>query len=458
MRSLSWKLGGALLLIVAISVGLTAYLVNINTASEFRQYVSAGNIMYTRSLAESLGEFYSGQQSWDNLQDSLKTVPLSSSQRIIVADNQGTVVGDSSGDVLGKKIEGLGLGGGVAITGSGRQIGTLYFLTSETTGMGMGRMMGRQAAANTVTGEEDFLEKVNDSLWKTGLIAAAAALVIGLVLTRQITRPVKALISGVRHLAKGELAYRVDVRSHDEIGELADSFNHMADSLEKMEQSRRRLTADIAHELRTPLTIIEGTVDGIIDGVFDADEEHLDSIREQTSRLTHLIGDLRDISLAESGQLKLNMAVTNINELVEQVVSRHEIQALKKNITFEMNRPENELEIRLDPLRIDQVISNLLTNAIRHTPPGGRITVSVSNRQTGVEISVADTGEGISPDDLPRIFERFYRSGTSRARSEGGTGLGLAIVKQMTEAHGGSVRVESKPGDGSTFVIDLPAA
>jgi len=307
-----------------------------------------------------------------------------------------------------------------------------------------------------INAEEDFLDQVNDSLWKVGLVAAAVALVIGLILTQQITRPVRALISGARHLTKGELSYRVDVKSHDEIGELADSINIMASSLEKGEQSRRQLTADIAHELRTPLTVIEGTVDGIIDGVFQPDTEHLRSIKEQALLLTHLISDLRDLSFAESGQLKLDLSPTDMAELVRRMVSNYEINALEKNIRIKLEEATQIPEIRIDPVHMEQVISNLLTNAIRHTQSGGSITVTIKNDEGGLAISVADTGEGITPEDLPYVFERFYRSGSSRSRKEGGTGLGLAIAKQMVEAHGGKVWVESKMSTGSIFSILLP--
>ncbi len=461
MRSLNWKLSGALLLIVIVSVGLMAYLTNLSTTSEFRQYVSSGNMMYTRSLAENLGEFYAEQGSWEGLQEMLENLPVPGSQSIVVVDSSGTIIGDSADELLDKEAADIGLSGGTAITVSGSNIAALYLLTSrQTMGMGgmggMGRQNSRTMMTTAETTEEDFLDRVNNSLWKVGLIAAAAALVIGLILTRQITRPVKALITGVRHLSGGELSYRVKTKSNDEIGELADSFNTMASTLEKVEQSRRQLTADIAHELRTPLTIIEGTVDGIIDGVFEADGEHLNSIKEQTALLTHLISDLRDISLAESGQLKLNLVTTDIIDLIKRSISGYELNAGEKNIRLELDTAVESVGMEIDSVRIEQVISNLLVNAIRHTPPEGRITVGIGKDESGIRISVADTGEGISPEDLPHVFERFYRSGTSRARKEGGTGLGLAIVKQMVEAHGGNVTAESEEGKGTTFRIFLP--
>ncbi|MFC1961858.1 ATP-binding protein [Chloroflexota bacterium] len=457
MRSLTWKLGGALLLIVVVSVGLMAFLTNLSTTREFQQYVSLGNMMYTQSLADSLRDLYVKEQGWNNIQETLQSLPLSTSERILVTDRSGIIVADTAGDWLGRKSVEVDLGNGTPVTASGQTVGSLYLLTYGSTGMGRGHMGGRTPTTPLITtAEGDFLAQVNDSLWKVGLIAAAIALVIGLILTRQITRPIRALSSGARHLTKGELSYRVDVKSRDEIGELADSFNIMASSLEKGEQSRRHLTADIAHELRTPLTVIEGTVDGIIDGVFPPDTEHLRTIKEETSLLTHLISDLRDLSLAESGQLKLNLAPTHLSELLRRVVSNYEANALEKNIGIKLEEATETPEIRADPVRMEQVITNLLTNAIRHTPSGGNVTVMVKKDEGELTISVADTGEGITPEDLPHVFERFYRSGDSRSRTEGGTGLGLAIAKQMVEAHGGKVQVESKIGTGSIFRILLP--
>jgi len=391
VRSLTWKLGGALLLIVVVSVGLMAYLTNLSTTREFQQYVSRGNMMYTQSLADSLGDLYAEEQDWNNIQGILQRLPLSTSERILVTDSSGVIIADTAREWLGKESKDVGLSDGTPITVSGQTVGSLYLLTSGEVVTGRGHMGGRisQTIPMVVTNEEDFLERVNDSLWKVGLIAVAVALVIGLILTRQITRPVRALISGARHLTKGELSYRVTVKSRDEIGELADSFNIMASSLEKGEQSRRQLTADIAHELRTPLTVIEGTVDGIIDGVFQPDNEHLRSIKEQTALLTHLISDLRDISLAESGQLELNLTSTDMVELVRRVVSNYEMNAREKSIRIKLEEEPQISELEADTVRMEQVISNLLTNAIRHTPSGGSISVTIKNDTGGLAISVA---------------------------------------------------------------------
>ncbi len=467
MRSLSWKLGGALLLIVVVSVGLMAYIVNLSTTREFRQYISHGNMMYIQSVENALSQFYSQGESWADLQETLGSMLRSRNDRLVVADSAGAIVGDTTREWLGKTVKEIGLGSGTPIIISGREVGKLY-LASAGAGMGMGHMMGGGGMFVTPmldTAEQDFLDRVNNSLWIAGLIAAVVALLAGLILTRQITRPVRALTRGARQVAGGDLGYRVNVKSRDELGDLAQSFNAMAYSLDRSEQARQRLVADIAHELRTPLTVIEGTIDGILDGVFEPDHEHLSSIKEQNALLTRLIGDLRDLSLAESGQLKLELASTNMVDLVRRKLSQSELEARGKNIQLKLNVAQEVPEVSVDSARMEQVIANLMTNAVRHTPVGGSITVSIATSDSGQQvekpnliISVADTGEGIAPEHLTNIFERFYRVDHSRARSEGGAGLGLGIVKQMVQAHGGKVWAESEPGKGSVFYVALPLA
>ncbi|GAI96003.1 unnamed protein product, partial [marine sediment metagenome] len=278
---------------------------------------------------------------------------------------------------------------------------------------------------------------------------------IGGILTNQIIKPLRKLTMGAQTLAGGQLSHRVTVSSGDEIGELAESFNKMAASLEVSEQSRQRLINDIAHELRTPLTVIKGTVNGIIDGVFKPDKEHLVNIKGQSELLAQLINELKDISLAESGQLKLEKTDIDITDVARRKVEQAGVMAREKGISLDIEAGKDELEIKADRIRIEQIITNLLTNAIRHTASGGKVTISVGQAsidslkklpQPHILLKVIDTGEGIPPEHLPFVFERFYRVQPSRDKSEGGTGLGLAIVKQMVEAHKGKVWAESQPG------------
>ena len=468
MRSLSWKLGGALLLIVVVSVGLMAYLTNLSTTREFQEYVSQGNTMYAQRVEDTLSQFYAQEGSWTKIQDLLGNLLRSGNDRLIVADSSGIIVGDTAGEWLGRDTAEAGMDDGNQISIDGQEVGKLYLLSS-TVGDGRGRMRGRGVPGSPMPAldiaEQNFLDRINSSLWVAGLIAAAIALLAGLFLTRQMTRPIRALSRGASQIARGNLGYRVKIDSKDELGDLAQSFNSMVSSLDRSEQSRQRLIADIAHELRTPLTVIEGTVNGIIDGVFEPDNERLGSVKEQTALLTKLIGDLRDLSLAESGQLKLKLAPTNVVDLVRRKLSQVELRAREKGVHLNLNANQEIPGVSADSDRLEQVLANLLSNAIRHTPAGGKITIAVETvtsdsahqiMKPSVIISIADTGEGIAPEHLANVFERFYRGGESRARSEGGTGLGLAIVKQMVQAHGGKVWAESKVGKGSTFYVALP--
>ncbi len=466
MRSLSWKLAGALLLVVVVSVGLTAFLISQSTTREFQQYLSYCDTTYIQIADDNLSQFHIQNKGWNGVQETLSIQIRAKNERLVLADSSGTIVGDTAREWLGKNTKDIGLINPTAITISEKTVGNLYLLCygspSNSSMMSRG-CMGGPVILNVA--EQDFLNRVNNYLWLAGFIAVAVALLLGVLLTRQIILPVRALRKGAHQISEGNLGYRVKFGSKDELGELAQSFNSMASSLDKMEQSRRRMTADITHELRTPLTVIEGTVDAMLDGVYAPDREHFLSIKEQTAQLTHLINDLRDISLAESGQLKLELALTNMVDLVRRKLSQVEVRAQDKGVQLHLDVHGQIPEVKVDATRMEQVITNLLTNAIRHTPSGGKIVVSmdtVTSANTshldtpGLLISVADTGEGITSEHLPYVFDRFYRVEGSRLKNAGETGLGLAIVKQMIEAHGGRVWVTSEPGKGSTFSLTIP--
>jgi signal transduction histidine kinase len=469
--SLRWKLGGALLLVVLVSVGIMAFLINLNNTTQFEQYLRGSSMSYFQNLTRSLEQYYSKEKTWADVQQVLNASLRSESERLIVADSKGSIVGDTSGTLIGQSDSQIDANESSVLKIGSQITGTLYFFSSESTngrgnrgGMGMGNS-NRAADGQTQTAETNFINRINNYLWIAGIIAVLIALIIGVLITRQFTRPLKALSTGAQKISEGNLQYRVKINSKDELGELADSFNAMAGSLDRSEQSRKRLVSDVTHELRTPLTIIDGTVDGIMDGVFPADREHLSTIKEQAAALNHLVSDLRDLSLAESGQLKLQKQPTNLIDLLNRKLSQFEAGARQKNIQLKLDIQTEIPEITVDTRRIEQVMTNLLSNAIRHTRENGNITVTAKTTKTDpasgipfVIISIVDNGEGIPAEHLPHIFERFYRVDTSRARSEGesGAGLGLAIVKNMVEAHGGRVSVESQPGKGSTFYITLP--
>ena len=456
MHSLRWKLAIALLLVVAISVGLTAYLTHHRTTSEFSNFISESRASSLEQTEQTLKDYYTENGSWAGVQSLLQSLPVFVNDRLILADSSGTIIGDTNAQWLGETVQSVRLTKPTSIVVSGQEVGKLYLLSSGMVIVQFIPPGGALSGQPPSSPEQRYLSHVNTSLIIAGVVGAAVAILLGLFLTRQFTKPIRALKRGAARIAGGDLAYRVEVKSKDEFGELATSFNSMAATLDSSEQSRRRLFADIAHELRTPLSVIGGTVDAMLDGVYEPNPDNLTSIKEETEVLTRLVAELRDLTLAESGHLKLEVEPTNLAELVQRRVSQAEVIAQGKNISLKTDITEGLPEIEADGRRIEQVVANLLDNALNHTPQGGTVTIAVSPDKNGILVSVSDTGEGIPPEHLPYIFERFYRVDDARSRKTGGAGLGLAIAKQMVELHGGRIWVESEAGKGSKFSFAMP--
>jgi two-component system, OmpR family, sensor histidine kinase BaeS len=298
---------------------------------------------------------------------------------------------------------------------------------------------------------------------RTLLAAGLVALItvaLSVLVARRLLRPVAALTGAAQRMATGDLSERVDVegRGRDEMAGLARAFNAMADAVETNEEQRRRMVSDVAHELRTPLANIRGYVEAAQDGVAPPDAALLESLHEETLLLQHLIDDLQVLSLAEADRLPLHVERLDLGELAEQVVAAYRVVAAGEDVELAVDRSASDATVDGDPVRLRQALGNLVANAVRYTPAGGRVTVEVGRDDGEVAVGVADTGIGISAPDLPHVFDRFWRADVSRARDTGGSGLGLAICRQLVQRHGGRVTATSVPGEGSTFTIHLPAA
>ena len=364
--------------------------------------------------------------------------------RLLLADAQGTIVADSAGQDVGKIISPSNLAAGEPVLVGNQRVGTLLPL---------------YAGSNVPNAAGDFITAINQSTLLAGVIAVAAALLLGSLLFFQIVSPVQRLTSAAQKIAAGDLSQRIPTQSQDEIGTLAMTFNQMADSLARHEELRRNLIADVAHELRTPLTVIQGNLEAMLDGILPTSPQEIATLRDETALLARLVADLRLLSLAEAGQLKLEYVKTDPAELVAHAVEPFRLQAQSSQIELTMDIASSLPSVHVDADRIAQVIRNLLSNALRHTPAEGRVTVTCGKDNShSLLITVSDTGEGIPPDDLPYVFDRFYRADKSRSRTSGGSGIGLAIVKQLVEAHGGKAWAESQPGQGATFGFNLPIA
>ncbi|MBL8045000.1 MAG: HAMP domain-containing protein [Anaerolineales bacterium] len=286
---------------------------------------------------------------------------------------------------------------------------------------------------------------------------ALLALLIGLLVTRRFINPLADVIAVAQAVASGDLSARVAVRGPGDLRVLMDSFNHMAGALEQSDLERRNLLADVAHELRTPLTVMRGKLEGIVDGVYPANESTIAPVLEETYTLERLVEDLRTLTLAETRQLNFDVQPVILSGLVERALSLFSAEAQEKSITLTLVAAPDAPTVQADPQRVSQVLGNLVANALKYVPAGGQVQVNVTAKEAGAEVAVIDNGPGLPDADLPHLFDRFWRGEKSRARASGGAGLGLAIARQLIEAQGGQVMAENVAGGGLRVAFWLPA-
>lgn len=337
----------------------------------------------------------------------------------------------------------------------GRFIGFLLFMAVPLVGLGIlfGTILSRAEAV------PQRLMVFIGVVCGFPLLSALIIFVIGAVVFRNLGTPLAEIMAAADAVAEGDLGTRVEEGGPGEFRRLARSFNRMTTELERADQQRRNLTADVAHELRTPLHILQGNLEGLQDGIYQPTPEHIAAMLDETQMLSRLVEDLQILSLAETGQLPLHLEPANIAELLADVGTSFSgpAEASGIDLLVETEGSAADLTITGDVERLDQVLSNLLGNALRYTLEGGQIQLSASAIPNGIQLIVRDTGEGISPEDLPYVFDRFWRGDKSRQRQSGsGSGLGLAIAKQFVLAHGGEIQVDSELGKGTAFTIYLP--
>mgnify|MGYP000343401218 CR=1 FL=1 len=294
-----------------------------------------------------------------------------------------------------------------------------------------------------------------------GIAVAMLIPLIGILIAgRSFVRfasPMADVMAAADAVADGDLSVQVRARGQGQMRDLARSFNHMVQELQRADQQRRNLTADVAHELRTPLQIIQGNLEGVLDGIYEPTANHIEATLDETRLLARLVEDLRTLSLAEAGQLPLNLEPLDIREFLEDVQTSFSGQAEAAGITLSIETDPGIMYVNADVGRLDQVFGNLLSNALRYTPTEGNITLKAATVDSIVRIQVQDTGAGIPPEELPYIFDRFWRGDRARTHAGGASsGLGLAIAKQLIQAHNGRISVESTVGEGTTFTIVLP--
>ncbi|HEY9088111.1 MAG TPA: ATP-binding protein [Anaerolineaceae bacterium] len=465
-RSLSFKLILAFLSVAILSALLMAVFIRLTSVDRLSQFL----VDQQRSdMVESLAAYYASTGSWQSVDQDWKEIvtgTVSESMPTPPAEaekppdagyyppgNRGRGffgLADQNGQVLisvtpqmqpGAQLSAAELANGTPITVDGVQVGTLLTV----------------ARVGSFNPEEAlFLRRTNQAILFAGLAALVVAVLLGLLLATRLTRPLNALTRAAHEIAGGQLEQQVTVTSRDEIGELAKAFNTMSQEVARGNQMRRQMTADIAHDLRTPLTVIAGYIESMRDGVLQPTPQRLALIYAEIEQLQNLVGDLRMLTLAETGELALNIQDVEPAGLLEQVAQIYQHRAGQQDVQLGVDVEPGVPALRLDETRMFQVFDNLISNALRYTPTGGTIVLQARKSGAGVDLSVRDTGSGIAEEELPYIFNRFHRADKSRHAEEGESGLGLAIVKALVEVQRGQVWAESTPGQGSVIHMEFP--
>jgi two-component system sensor histidine kinase BaeS len=447
MRSLTLKLTLAFLMVGLVGALLVALFVGLRTQRAVDQFaVDRGRA----TLITNLQQHYQRTGSWEGVTSILAHNPFDHDQAggrppppLVLIDAGGRVVVGNARFPTGTQLEPSEQPPGEPIEVDGTPVGSVVF----DAGFGP---PGRGAP------EAHLLRRITQALIYGALGATVLALLLGIVLARTLTHPLRELTTATQAVAKGALGQQVTVRSRDELGTLATSFNRMSADLAHASTLRRQMTADIAHDLRTPLSVILGYTEALREGKLPPEQDIFDTLHTEAQHLQRLIDDLRTLSLADAGELPLARQPVAPQMLLERAAAAYKAHAQAHGITLTVQAAPNLPEVNVDPERMAQVLGNLLSNALRYTPAGGTIMLGAEAHKKAVHLRVQDTGAGITPDDLPYIFERFYRADPAREREHGSSGLGLAIAKGIVEAHGGSIGVESTIGHGTTFTMALP--
>ena len=445
LHSLTLKLTLAFLCTGLTGALLVAFFVAQRTRGAVNQFVVDRD---QRTLTTALAQHYETHGSWEGV----ATAMPHGSFREGGPDNfpGRTVVCDSDGRVI---VGGGRFPTGARVSASDRARGVPIKVDDTTVGWLLSDSGPRHPGRGTP--EADLLERITEAITYSAVGAIGLALVLGVLLARTLTQPIRELTAATGVVASGRLGKQVVVRSRDELGALASSFNRMSTDLAQASTLRRQMTADIAHDLRTPLSVILGYTEALRDGKLPGSQEIFDTVYTEAQHLQHLVDDLRTLSLADAGELPLTRQPVAPRSLLERAASAHQAQAQAQAIMLVVQASDALPEVDVDVERMAQVLGNLLSNALRFTPEGGTVTLAAEAHDGGVQLGVRDTGTGIAPEALSHIFERFYRADPSR-RQDGSSGLGLAIARGIVTAHGGSIAVESVLGEGANFTITLP--
>lgn len=468
------KLAVVFLLVAVFTIALVGGIVNIALNRQFADYVKNNEEAKNQRIVNSLTSIYKEQGSWQNIRGQLMHLEMMTGRRVKIIKN-GENVFDSRnckpGEMTGRGMMGrnmrqkdmMKMKGGfdkkdsssaapqqnsdemvkIPIKVDSKVVGHAYITSLNQKGL-----WSKQDIV--------FRKTINSSIIIAGIIAGVVALLISFFISRRITYPIQKMTTVAQAMGEGDLAQRVEVNSKDEIGILGKQLNQLAAHLEKLEELREKLTADVAHELRTPLTTIQSYIEAFQDGVMSANQENLSSIYEEVIRLVELVNDLQELSITEGGKYDFEFELVDLKCFIQDSVRNLSQLFKEKDIDVKVDLPEEEIELECDKDSLNKIIHNVLSNAYKYTEKNGQVIVDVKRKNNKAIIKIKDDGIGIAKKELPYIFERFYRVDESRTRQTGGTGIGLAIVKELVEAHTGEIDVNSRLEEGTEFIISLP--
>jgi two-component system OmpR family sensor kinase/two-component system sensor histidine kinase BaeS len=463
MNRLWIRLTLAFVLVTMVTLGIVAVLINLRASEAFRLYLSYSEPSRYQPLVEMLGSYYVSAGSWDGVSELLDHAmdsPMSmmtsrpgffpggedTRLQVVLADSKGVVLYDRVQHRTGRRLTKDEAAAAVTIQINGEAVGKLVVAIPV-----------RQDLVGPL--EQRFFVRVREMLLAGAVIAGLLGVLLGLAVSRTLSAPLQRLALAARAVANRDFGSRVEVGGSREVAEVGQAFNEMTAALDEGEQLRRNLMADVAHELRTPLSVVQGNLQAILDDVYPMDKSEISRLYDETRLLSRLVEDLRQLALADAGKLQLNTQPVDLGTLIHTTCDHLTAVAEAQRVTLTVDVPAELPLVVADSDRVAQVLHNLLANAFRFTQEGGRIDIAASAAGDDVQVTVADTGKGIAPEDLEHIFDRFWKADRARAKDEqwpGGTGLGLSIAQSMLKAQGGKIWVESIVGEGSRFHFTLP--
>ena len=415
----------------------------------FQTYTRENMQRIATTTASTIGAKYAQSNDWHNG----ALAPASSASEL--SQGVGVQVADAEGNILYDDSRTIDNGSQISLAPTSNE--SMASASIYANGQIIGTVRVWVYGSNTLLtqADQEFRDKSYQAMVFSTTLAVVLALCIGFLFARTLVNPITRISKAAKSFGEGNLSARTDLKGDDEIAQLGMTFDNMAESVQKDRQLERRLTTDVAHELRTPLMAIQSTVEAMVDGVFAADEERLDTVNSEVQRLSRLVDAILKLSRLENRSTPVSKQVVNVGELISGLIATHEAFVNDSGLEL-FYEAESDVYVYGDPDMVRQATANLISNAVRYTPEGGSITVSVKKGDLMASIAVADTGIGLTPEEAKMVFSRFWRADAGRNRESGGLGIGLAVVKEIVDQHGGWVRVEGKPDEGAVFTIYIP--